>query len=107
MPSNRFTKLSLGLLLIGALSAWYWHIIQDGVRVPYYRSWGAKEIRYFTVNFGSNLFPCLIGRIVVEPEFPGGRIFGKTYVFENGVLDPKVINYGDIDRNSLIPGIEE
>lgn len=95
--------MSLGLLLIGSLAASYWHAIQDGVWVPYFRSWSGKETRYITMNFGSNLLPCLIGQIVVEPESPGGRIFGKTYVFENGFLDPKILDYGDIERRNSSP----
>lgn len=102
-PNHWIAKASLGLLLAGGLFAWYWHAIQDGVRVPYYKSWDGKETRYIRMNFGAYLLPCLIDRIVVEPEAPYGRIFGKTYIFEDGFLDPKIIDYGDIDSENFFP----
>jgi hypothetical protein len=97
------TVLSAGLL-VAAFSA-YLAVIREGVRIPYYRSPDGAETRFIRLNF-CFLLPCLVGRLVVDPESPGGRLFGKQYSYEGDWLDPRVIDFGPKDNPYRVPRIE-
>lgn len=83
----------------------YFVIIHDGVRIPYYRSLDGTVTIYVNMNFGF-LFPCLIGRIVVEPDYPGGRSFGKQYTFPEGYLEPQITDFGPRETPYRVPRTE-